>query len=218
LGRVAAYQFPVVLNEVTREYFTRMARLERGQVAADMASVSAPDPSADALERLSGHPYYNALLRTTCVATMLEGGHAENALPQMARATVNCRILPGGSPAEVFETLERVIADEQVGIGPIAEAKPSPPSPLVEGVMGPIARITKEMWGEVPVIPVMSTGATDGLYFRQAGIPVYGVSGLFADIDDSRAHGRDERMSVTSFREGLEFLYRLVRTLASPTM
>jgi acetylornithine deacetylase/succinyl-diaminopimelate desuccinylase-like protein len=218
LGRVAAYQFPVVLNEVTREYFIRMARLEQGQVAADMASVAAPDPSADALERLSGHPYYNALLRTTCVATMLDGGHAENALPQMARATVNCRILPGESPAEVFETLKRVIADEQVEIGPIAEAKPSPPSPLVEEVMGPIARITKEMWGEVPVVPVMSTGATDGLYFRQAGIPVYGVSGLFADIDDSRAHGRDERMSVTSFREGLEFLYRLVRTLASPTM
>jgi acetylornithine deacetylase/succinyl-diaminopimelate desuccinylase-like protein len=129
---------------------------------------------------------------------------------------VNCRILPGESPAAVLQTLEQTMGDPQVRITPIADAKPSPPSPLIPDVMDPIERITAAMWGDVPVVPVMSTGATDGLYLRQAGIPVYGVSGLFSDIDDNRAHGRDERMSVQSFREGLEFLDRLVRSLVGP--
>lgn len=215
LGRVAAHRFPVVMNEVTRTYFERMAALESGQTGADMAALARTQDSA-AAERLSSQPYYNALMRTTCVATMLEGGHAENALPQLARATVNCRILPGESPAEVLQTLARVVADEQVSVTPIGDANPSPPSPLVPEVMDPIERITNDMWPGVPVVPVMSTGATDGLYLRQAGIPVYGVSGLFSDIDDNRAHGRDERMAVASFNEGLEFLYRLVRSLTSP--
>jgi acetylornithine deacetylase/succinyl-diaminopimelate desuccinylase-like protein len=216
LGKLAAHRFPVILNDVTREYFRRMAQLEGGQVATDMAQMAEPAPNASAVQRLSRQPYYNALLRTTCIATMLEGGHAENALPQLARATVNCRILQGESPAAVLQTLEQTMGDPQVRITPIADAKPSPPSPLIPDVMDPIERITAAMWGDVPVVPVMSTGATDGLYLRQAGIPVYGVSGLFSDIDDNRAHGRDERMSVQSFREGLEFLDRLVRSLVGP--
>jgi acetylornithine deacetylase/succinyl-diaminopimelate desuccinylase-like protein len=217
LTRVEAHAFPVTMNEVTRAYFRRMSALETGQVAADMKAVAGATPDAAAVARLAEQPYYNALMRTTCVATMLEGGHAENALPQLARATVNCRILPGEDPSEVLRTLTRVVADDAVKIAPIAEAKPSPPSPLTPDVMEPIERLTEQMWSGVPVVPVMSTGATDGLYLRQSGIPVYGVSGLFGDIDDSRAHGRDERIAVRSFFEGQEFLYRLVKALAAPS-
>jgi acetylornithine deacetylase/succinyl-diaminopimelate desuccinylase-like protein len=216
LSRLESFAFPVKLNEVTRTYFERMSSIETGQVAADMKAVAAAStPPADAVARLSAQPYYNALMRTTCVATMMEAGHAENALPQLARATVNCRILPGEDPAEVARTLRRVVADDAVKITPLAEAKPSPPSPLVADVMQPIEQMTQQMWPGVPVVPVMSTGATDGLYLRQAGIPVYGVSGLFGDIDDNRAHGQDERISVQSFQEGNEFLFRLVRALSS---
>jgi acetylornithine deacetylase/succinyl-diaminopimelate desuccinylase-like protein len=217
LARIAAFEFPVKLNEVTRTYFQRMSAIESGSIAADMRALAQSSPDMAAAARLAEQPYYNALIRTTCVATQLEGGHAENALPQLARATVNCRILPGEDPADVLRTLTRVVADERVRITPIADAKPSPPSPLVPDVMQPIERITSEMWPGVPVVPVMSTGATDGLYLRQAGIPVYGVSGLFGDIDDNRAHGRDERIAIESFHQGLDFLYRLVRALSVPS-
>jgi len=216
LARLGVYEFPTNLNEVTRTYFERMSLIETGQVAADMKAVAQRIPDLGAVARLSEHAYYNALMRTTCVATLLEGGHAENALPQMARATVNCRILPGEDPEEVKRVLQRIVSDEKVTITAVAAAKPSPPSPLVAEVMGPIERITGAMWPGVPVVPIMSTGATDGLYLRQAGIPVYGVSGIFGDIDDSRAHGRDERILVESFFGGLEFLDRLVRALSMP--
>jgi acetylornithine deacetylase/succinyl-diaminopimelate desuccinylase-like protein len=149
------------------------------------------------------------------VATRLAAGHADNALPQTARAVVNCRILPGESPDEVEKAIIRVLADEQIAVTRIAEPKPSPASPLVPEIMKPVESITQEMWPGVPVIPTMSTGATDGLYLRIAGIPTYGVSGIFADIDDVRAHGRDERISVKSFFEGLEFLYRLVSLVSA---
>ncbi|HYO99340.1 MAG TPA: M20/M25/M40 family metallo-hydrolase, partial [Pyrinomonadaceae bacterium] len=165
--------------------------------------------------RLSALPYYNALLRTTCVATRVEAGHADNALPQTARATVNCRILPQETAADVESTLRRVLADEQIGVAPIAVSKPSPPSPLRPEIMGAIEKITQQMWPNVPVVPIMGTGATDSLFFRQAGIPVYGVSGIFDDIDDNRTHGRDERISTKSFYDGQEFLYRLTQALSS---
>lgn len=213
LKQVEAHRFPASLNEVTRAYFGRMAEIERGQLASDMRSAASASPDPTALDRLSADPYYNALLRTTCVPTLVEGGHAENALPQLARTTVNCRILPGEDPAAVLATLRQVVADEQVGISAVAPAKPSPPSPLVPEVMEPIEAITAELWPGVPVVPVMSTGATDGLYLRQAGIPVYGVSGIFSDIDDNRAHGRDERISTLAFFEGQTFLNVLVRAL-----
>ena len=138
-------------------------------------------------------------------------------LPQRARATVNCRIMPGQVPGDVQAALARVIADDQVTITPLDIARPSDPSPLVPAVIDPIERITRDLWPSAPVIPMMSTGATDSLYLRNVGIPVYGVSGIFADIDDNRAHGRDERMLVGSFYEGLEFLYRLTRALAVTT-
>jgi acetylornithine deacetylase/succinyl-diaminopimelate desuccinylase-like protein len=159
---------------------------------------------------------YNALLRTTCVATMLDGGHAENALPQTARAVVNCRILPTESAADIQKTLGRVVADSQVAITPLAPAKPSPPSPLTPAVMKPIEHVTAKLWPGVPVITVMETGATDGLYLRNAGIPAYGISGVAIDIDDVRAHGRDERISVPAYYAALPYVHDLVVALSSP--
>jgi acetylornithine deacetylase/succinyl-diaminopimelate desuccinylase-like protein len=146
---------------------------------------------------------------------MLEAGHAENALPQRARATVNCRILPGEPPEDVLATLRRVVADSQIAVTPIAPAKPSPPSPLTPDILRSIEETTREMWPGLPVIPTMSTGATDGLYLRQAGIPVYGVSGMFGDAEDVRAHGQDERINASWFYDGLEFCYRLVKRLTA---
>ena len=215
LNRLAAFEFRVNLNEVTRAYFERMARLEQGQLAADMRAVARSPLDPAAVQRLSETPYYNALLRTTCVPTLVQAGHAENALPQLARATVNCRILPQETADEVRRTLVRVVADNQIKVTPIDESKPSPPSPLRADVLGPIESITARMWPGVPVVPIMGTGATDSLYFRQAGIPVYGVSGIFGDIEDGRAHGRDERIAITSLHDGQEFLYRLTKALSS---
>jgi len=215
LGRLAAFRFPVRLNEVTRAFFTRSAAASNGADTADMKAILSQPADAAAALRLSQRAYYNALLRTTCVATRLDAGHAENALPQTARAVVNCRMLPDESPEAVRTTLTSVLADEKITVTPLAPAKPSPPSPLTPAVLGPIERLTQALWPGVPVVPVMSTGATDSLYLRGAGIPVYGVDGLFENIDDVRAHGRDERLSVASFYEGQEFLHRLVKALSS---
>lgn len=214
LTRLAAYDFPVKLNETTRAFFQRMAAIETGQRRADMDAVTTSHADPSAVERLATSPYYNALMRTTCVATMLEAGHAENALPQTARATVNCRILPGEDPEEVRQALISVLADSAIAVAPIAAAMPSPASPLTPEILEATERITNEMWPGTPVVPVMLTGATDGLYLRNAGIPTYGVSGLFHEIDDVRAHGRDERIRVQAFYDELEFLYRLVKTLS----
>ena len=214
LARVRDHQFPVSLNDVTRVWFERSAAIEQGTLAAAMRGVLAEPPDADAVAHLSGMPFYNSRLRTTCVATMLSGGHAENALPQRARATVNCRVLPGESIDSVHEALETAIGDEQVRVTRVAEATPSPPSPLTPEVLEPIERITAELWPGVPVLPTMSTGATDGLFLRNAGIPVYGVSGIFSEIGDNRAHGQNERIRIQSYLEGQEFLYRLTKALA----
>jgi len=213
LTKLGKFQFPVELNEVTRAYFERMSKLEEGQTAADMAAVAKGD--ADAAARLSQTAVYNALMRTTCVATRLEGGHADNALPQMARATVNCRVLPGDSADEVRNTILKVLNDPGIEVTWIDKPKPSPPSPLDVAVMGPIEEVTNEFWPGVPVMPLMATGASDSLYLRNAGIPSYGVSGLFAELNDSRAHGRDERVGIPQFYESLQFLYVLVKRLAS---
>jgi acetylornithine deacetylase/succinyl-diaminopimelate desuccinylase-like protein len=210
LTRLAAYQFPVKLNEVTRTYFERMSKVETGPTAADMAAVTRGD--AEAAARLSQTPAYNALLRTTCVATRLEGGHADNALPQSAKATVNCRVLPGESADAVRDTIAKVVNDPQIQIGC---ATPSPASPLSSEVMRPIEQTTSEFWPGVPVMPLMATGASDGLYLRNAGIPTYEISGLFGDINDDRTHGRDERVGVSQFYDSLQFLYTIVKRLAS---
>jgi len=213
LANISKHTFAPKLNEVTRAYFDKMSGLETGQIAADFKAVAQPTPDAAAMARLSAVPLYNAALRTTCVATMASAGHAPNALPQRATANVNCRILPGEDPAEVQRTLERVIADPRVTVKPVAAAKPSPPSPLTPQLMETITRITEEMWPGVVVVPFMSVGATDALFFRQMGVPIYGVSGLFGDMDDVRAHGRDERMGVKEFFDGQEFLWWLVTSI-----
>ena len=201
LLKIQAFDFPVNLNDVTRAYFERTANLVDPETAAAMRGILGSRPDRQSVDLLAPTPAYNSRMRTTCVATMLTGGHAENALPQRAQPTVNCRMLPPEMPADVHNTVFRVVDNRPE----------SHPPELLEA----IARTTEQMWPDVPVIPTMSTGATDGLYLRRAGIPVYGVSGLFNDVNDVRAHGQDERISTRSFYEGLEFLYRLVKTLSS---
>jgi acetylornithine deacetylase/succinyl-diaminopimelate desuccinylase-like protein len=216
LTRLAAFDFPVALNETTRAFFEQMSRVQTGELAAAMKAVTLAPPDPAAVERLSASsPYYNALMRTTCVATRLLAGHAENALPQTATATVNCRVLPDQPLQDVSTTLARVLADDGIALTPISNPPASPRSPLRPDVVREVERVTSEMWPGVPAVPIMSTGATDGHYLRVAGIPTYGVSGLFDDIDDVRAHGKDERMGVREFYEGTEFMYRLVKALAA---
>jgi acetylornithine deacetylase/succinyl-diaminopimelate desuccinylase-like protein len=214
LARLSRFEFPVRLNEVTRGFFARTAQLQKGEVAADMKAVATGARGADAARRLSKSPYFNAMMRTTCVATRLEGGHADNALPQSARALVNCRILPDDSPAEVRATLARVLGS-RITLTQKGQPEPSPPSPLTPEVMRAIDAQVTAMWPGVPVVPVMMTGASDGRLLRRAGIPTYGL-GLWEDVDDIRAHGKDERIGVGQFDEEVEFLYRLVKMLAGP--
>ena len=216
IGRVSRYRFPVHLTETTKAYFERSAQLESGQAAADMRAIASnPNDSASA-SRLSESPFYTAQLRTTCTPTMIEGGHAPNALPQRARALVNCRILPGETISEVKATLTRVVADDSVKVTFVDDGNraPAPASPLTDAIMAPLERVTRRLWPGVPVIPQMETGATDGAPLRAAGIPTHGVSGVFLDIDDIRAHGRDERIMVKSFYDGVEYMYQLVREYA----
>jgi acetylornithine deacetylase/succinyl-diaminopimelate desuccinylase-like protein len=214
LTRLTPGVFPVHLNDVTRDYFAKLAptlKDEAPELAAAMTAIVKNEHDAQAARVISADPRYNSQLRTTCVATMLEGGHASNALPQRARATVNCRVLPDETPEYVKGVLERVVGDTGVHVVARGNARNSPPSPLTRELMGEIERITKEMWPGVPVIPTMSTGATDGIYLRNAGIPTYGVFGQF--YGDSNAHGMNERIPAKAFYESLEFMYRLVRGL-----
>jgi acetylornithine deacetylase/succinyl-diaminopimelate desuccinylase-like protein len=219
LVRLSKFSFPINLNETTRAYFERTAQFEGDQTAADMRAVLSdkPDPAAMSFVRLAANPVYNAQLRTTCVATMLEGGHAVNALPQLATAKVNCRIMPGEPVDGVKATLERVLADDRITVTQIDKAVLSAPSPLHEEIMGAIERLSHEFWPGAVVLPAMSSGATDGSYLRNAGIPTYGHSGLAVDVNDYRIHGKDERIPVKSFYEGEEYLYRLVKMLAGGT-
>ena len=218
LDRVSAYEFPFETNAVTRAYFSRTAALVPAELAADMRAVSAsaaPDRAAAA--RLAARSaYYNAQLRTTCVATMLQGGHARNALPQSATAIVNCRMMPGTDPANVEQTIRRIVADSGVEVTAADKATPSPPSALPSALEQTLEQVTASVWGRLPIIPDMETGATDGLYLRNAGMPVYGVSGLFVDPNnpaDTRAHGLNERISVQAFYAQLEFTYQLLKKL-----
>jgi acetylornithine deacetylase/succinyl-diaminopimelate desuccinylase-like protein len=170
--------------------------------------------NAEAARRLSKIPYYNSVMRTTCVATQLQAGHAENALPQMARATVNCRMLPDDPPDSVEAELRRVLADTAITVSRVTPPTPSPPSPLRPEVMQPVERLVAQIWPGAAVVPEMSTGATDGLYTRSAGIPTYGVGAIFDRIDDVRAHGRDERVGVQAYHDAARFWYELVKAIA----
>ncbi|HUF25470.1 MAG TPA: M20/M25/M40 family metallo-hydrolase [Gemmatimonadaceae bacterium] len=217
LVRISAYSFPVRLTEVTREYLRRDAeRAERAEptMAAAMRAILRNPNDTAAAAVLSRDVRLNSMLRTTCVATMLEGGHASNALPQRARATVNCRVHPEDDPQYVRRTLAEVASVPTLDVSGGTAGGGNPTSPLTPEILRAIELATEEMWPGVPVIPTMSTGATDGRYFRMAGIPTYGVSGLF--YGETGAHGMNERVPVQSFYEGQEFIYRLVRLLTTP--
>jgi acetylornithine deacetylase/succinyl-diaminopimelate desuccinylase-like protein len=214
LVRLQKFDFPVQLNDTTRGYFEKMATLEHGQLAQDMKSAVSAKPDPAAIERLSSQPPYNAQLRTTCVATRLEGGHADNALPQLARAMVNCRIVPGQSVEEVQKTLERVFADPKIVVTPSGKDTGSDPSVVNKELAAAIDKLSPKFWPGVPSIPSMSAGATDGRFLRNAGIPTFGHGGLASDIFDVRAHGKDERVSIPAMFEGEEYLYELVKAVS----
>ncbi|HEX9054826.1 MAG TPA: M20/M25/M40 family metallo-hydrolase [Gemmatimonadales bacterium] len=214
LARLEKFAFPVRLNETTRAFFTRAAAVQPAKVAADMRAVARSGDAA-AARRLSAVPLYNSILRTTCVATRLFAGHADNALPQLARATVNCRMLPDDPPDSVEAVLRRVVADTAIHFSRVAPPVPSPASPLRADIMRPVERLVAREWPGVAVVPEMSTGATDGLHTRNAGIPTYGVGAIFEPIDDIRAHGRDERVGVKEFHQAAQFWYDLVKALSS---
>ena len=214
LDRLGKFRFPVKLAEVTRTYFERSAQFETGQMAEDMRAVGSGKPSEEATDRLSRSALYNATLRTTCVATQVTAGHAENALPQSAKATVNCRILPHDDPAEVDATLRKVLGSSRLTMEASNPALKSPPSPLRADVLGVIESLTQQMWPGIPVVPTMSTGATDARFLRNAGIATYGVSGIFTEPSDARAHGLDERVAIPRLYDGREFMYRMVKQFA----
>jgi acetylornithine deacetylase/succinyl-diaminopimelate desuccinylase-like protein len=218
IDNIGAYTFPVHLNEITKGYFERTASIETGQTAADMKALAAGTADQATIDRLSTSPLYNSLMRTTCVATMMNGGHARNALPQRAEANVNCRIVPGETPDSVLAELEKVVSNPKVqitvennnGIKPVV----APVAKLGPEVVNKVEQVTAQVFPGVIVMPEMSTGASDGKYLNLAGIPTYGISGLFDDVNDVRAHGRDERIAIPDYYDGLEFNYRLVEALA----
>jgi acetylornithine deacetylase/succinyl-diaminopimelate desuccinylase-like protein len=213
LEKLSKFGFPLKLNDVTKAYFTALAKIETGPTNDDLAKVAAGDQAA--MERLAAKsPQFNATLRTTCVATQLEGGHAVNALPQLAAATVNCRVLPEDSADYVQTTLKQIVSDDEVGIKMTEEPLAGPASPIRPDLFNAITESSNKIFPGIPVVPMMVMGATDGKYLRIAGIPTYGVQGFFIDRNDIRFHGRDERIPVQSFYEGQAFLYDLVKRLS----
>jgi acetylornithine deacetylase/succinyl-diaminopimelate desuccinylase-like protein len=214
LDKIGKSGFPLKVNEVTKAYFEAMAKIETGPVKADLAKTAQGDQAA--MQRVANAAaMWNATLRTTCVATQVEAGHAKNALPQLAAANVNCRVLPDETPEQITATLKRVIADDQVAITIDAPEARGPMSPMREDILRAANRVTDTMWPGVPLVPQMVMYATDGKYLNIAGIPTYGIQGFFYDRDDIRWHGRDERLPVQSFYEGQTFLYELVKALSS---
>jgi len=225
LAKLEKFRFPFELNDVTRAYFSQMSKIEAGQKGADMKAILSAPPDEQALAQLSEDPLNNSLLHTTCIATRVDGGHANNALPQTAHANVNCRILPGHSIEETRQTLIQLVADPKVTISSVdsagdaqAESSPRksfPPPPLLPEVMKPLERVTQEMWPGIPVVPSMATGASDGVYTSPAGLPTFGVSGLALEVSDIRAHGKDERLPEKSFYDGVEFYYKYLKAVTS---
>ena len=216
LTKLGAHNFPIALNQTTRGYFEAQGKLAPPEVAADMRAVLQDPPDEAAAERLwAVNPGWNGSLRTTCVVTEITGGHAPNALPQNVHANVNCRILPGVPVAEVQKEIVRVLGDDKISVAPTGELGfQSPPPPLTEHIMGPVRKIAAEIWPGVAIVPTMATGATDGSYLNAAGVPTYGLSGMFHDAEGSRAHGLNERIRVKSLMNGRRFLYEVVKRYA----
>jgi acetylornithine deacetylase/succinyl-diaminopimelate desuccinylase-like protein len=216
LARLGAYQFPIAVNATTRGYFEQQARLAAPPLAADIRAVLADPPDAAAAARLwAVNPGWNGALRTTCTATEINGGHAPNALPQHARANVNCRILPGVRIEDVQRTLVSVLADEQITVAPSGDPGLQAPLPPLNGaILDPVRRVAATLWPGVPVVPTMSVGATDGRFLNAAGVPTYGLSGVFVDAEGSHAHGMNERIRVKSLLDARQFLYEVVKLYA----
>jgi acetylornithine deacetylase/succinyl-diaminopimelate desuccinylase-like protein len=215
LIKMQAYQFPTQFSEITRSYFSKMSSFASGQLAKDMKSVSQIPPNNEAIRRLSQQPYYNALMRSTCVATMLDAGHAVNALPQSAKAICNCRILPGIPQSVVLKEIHDMLEDSQIVVHVMDSLLKNPPSPYNAAFMQTVERVTEKLWPGIPVITVMDVGASDGIYLRGGGIPTYGISGVSVDMDDNRAHGKDERIGVKEFYDGLEYIYAIIKAFSS---
>jgi acetylornithine deacetylase/succinyl-diaminopimelate desuccinylase-like protein len=214
LARLSQYRFPVHVTDTTRHYFERRAALESGQIQADMRAVGLGSADQAAIERLSAVVETNIMLRTTCTATQIDGGHAENALPQRARASLQCRVIPGESPESVQTALQSVLADPLVTFSTITPATPSPESPLTPSLVRDVEKVVHGFWPDVIVLPEMSPSASDSRYTRALDMPSYGIDAMFDDLDDARAHGRDERISVRVFDQDIEFTYRLMKVLA----
>lgn len=216
LVRLEQYHFPIEISDMLRESIRVEAGMTPGELGEMLLAVSQEYPDPEVLRRLTAESdTHNALLRTTCVATMLEAGHAENALPRSARATVNCRVAPGHSTEEMVATLREIIADDSVSVTPGRDTPASDPSSVEGEAMEAIGELVDEMWPGAPIAPEQSAYGTDGVWTRNAGIPTYGISGIFFDPDDIRAHGLDERVPVESFHRGVEFWYRLLKRLTS---
>jgi len=217
LSRLAALQFPISVNPTTRAYFEQQTVHATPDLAADIRAVIGRDPpDAAAAERLwAADPRWNAMLRTTCVTTLIEGGHAPNALPQRARANVNCRILPGVAVEDVRAELVRVLADDGISVQPANEpGLAAPVPPLTPRILEPVREVAAGIWPGVPVVPTMTVGGTDGRYLNAAGIPTYGMTGMFFDAEGSHAHGLNERIRVKSLMDGRRFLYEVVKIYA----
>jgi len=216
LSRVAAHNFPIAVNPAVRGYFEAQSKLVDAKVASDMRAVLQAKPDEAAALRLwDVNPSWNGMLRTTCVPTMITGGHAPNALPQHVTANINCRILPGEAVAGVQKTLESVLAEKAIHVEPVGEiGQSTTPPPLTPAILGPVRTLADTLWPGVTIVPTMTTGATDGRYLNAAGVPTYGISGMFSDAEGSHAHGLDERMRVRSLLEGRRFLYELVKRYA----
>jgi len=214
LAKIQAFEFPVEFNDATRGYLTKFGAIVGGTQGADMKAAAASGDAA-AIERLKQDPSINGMLHTTCVATMIDGGHAPNALPQHVSANVNCRIFPGHEPEEIRQALIKTVADTNVKVSFQAEPeKAGPPPKLTAEILGPIEKLSGEMFPGVPVVPAQASGATDGRFLTPVGIPTYGISGMFSDGATSNAHGLNERIPVQSLMEGREFLYRLTKMYA----
>lgn len=225
LAKLEKSPFPFELNNVTREYFTQMAATQTGQTAADMRAILSTPPDPAAIDRLSRDARYNSTLRTTCVATMMNAGHAPNALPQRAEANVNCRIFPGHSQEEIRLALVDLFDDPKLTVRYMSDArevsehgsdrKAMVPPPLNPEVMDALRGVSNKIWPGIAVFPEMETGASDSMYTMAAGIPSYGISGVALDRNDVRAHGKDERVPVESYYTGVEFYYEFLRKLTT---
>jgi acetylornithine deacetylase/succinyl-diaminopimelate desuccinylase-like protein len=224
LTRLQAYKFPFELNPVTRSYFEALSKVETGQTADDMKAILQTTPSPAAIDRLSQDPSYNSTMHTTCVATRLDAGHANNALPQMAKATVNCRILPGHSPEEVRQQLILVLNDPKITVkysddgrsfASAPDKKALPPAAIKPEVIDAMTKVAGKFWPGVPIIPDMADGASDGVYTNAAGMPTYAISGIALETNDIRAHGKDERVPIESYFTGVDFFYQFLRALTT---